>query len=218
MSTSRLALVGLGVILGVGLVAFGVIWLSGDGTIPFVVPEPAVAPPPPPITVASLAPLAPSAPVPEPEPAAGPLPPGVPPPAATHGARKASPPGTSWDLVPVFQRASNFGAPLAPAVTRGLAEMRTRIEPCYDEEIAREKARAPGRRRSTGQHLGPALLVLRIQGHLDALEVVAADLVSAGSSSQDLVDCCRRVIEGFAMDAPGSGPGQRYRLNYPLQP
>lgn len=164
MSNSRLAMVGVGVILAVGLAAFGVIWLTGDGTIPFLEPEPAVAPPPLPVTVPALAPLAPSGPVPDPEPSIGPLPPGVPPPAATRGARKASPPGTSWEVVPVFQRASNFGAPLAPAVTRGLAEMRTRIEHCYDEEIAREKARATGRRRSAGQHVGPALLVLRSRG------------------------------------------------------
>jgi hypothetical protein len=103
-------------------------------------------------------------------------------------------------------------------VAKGLEDARSRLEPCFDEEIARENARPSRRRPADRQNAGPALLVLRMEGHLDALEVVDTEVERKGDSSPDLVGCCRKALAGFAIDAPGAMPGQRYRLMYPLQP
>ena len=74
----------------------------------------------------------------------------------------------------MFPRPSNFGAPLAPAVAKGLEDARSRMEPCFDEEVARENARPSGQRASAAEYR-PGAPRPTMQGHLDALEVVDTD-------------------------------------------
>jgi hypothetical protein len=99
-----------------------------------------------------------------------------------------------------------------------LEDARTRLEPCFEAEIARENARPAVAHRGSDSNEGPALLVLRMEAHLDALEVTDTEVDRKGSSSPGFVACCRDAIRGFTMDAPGARPGQRYRLMYPLLP
>lgn len=127
--------------------------------------------------------------------------------------RVASP----WEDVPVASRESQLG-PVAPFVRAALAAARDQMDPCFDDEAAREAQRSAGPARAGAEPVrGPGVLVLRLESRQDGLDVVGADVESYGTSSRELAQCAGHVLAGWPVEATGATPGMRYRLKFPLQ-
>jgi hypothetical protein len=205
----------VGVLLLLLVAILGVALLGGRGSAPG--PQGgAVLPPAEPQT-----PLPPLTPDPSILPAAAPA---APEPAATAPPRSAVPAAVPrpagmtgaapWDSVETALRPAGLGIELAAPVSDGLADMRERLQPCFDEEAQRLARGAPVAP-PPGVY-GPGVLVLRLEAGDGKLVVADTEVASQGTSSPQLVACCRRMAKSHEFAAPVAPP-RRYKVQMLLQ-
>lgn len=120
---------------------------------------------------------------------------------------------TPWVQVPVAVKLSDLG-PLAAAVNAGLEEARQDMAPCFRAEAA-----APAEAPATADDppTGPAVLVLQLESREKGLDLVDTEVESRGTSSRQLIACCRKALKGWSFAAEKAAAGKRYRLKYLLQ-
>lgn len=124
--------------------------------------------------------------------------------------------GVDWASVPEAARVSELGPALARPVYDALQAAREQMESCFEEE-RRRLARRPARATREDSADTSTILVLRLESRPGALDVVDTELEMRGDVSEELVSCCRIVLKGWPIAAPGAAGGQRYRLKYLLQ-
>jgi hypothetical protein len=202
--------IGIAILVVAALVA---ITLLGNRAAPGAGASPPATPPGPPPALAPPAVTAsassPEAPPSEP---ASPL-------HTVAPAPMAAPPGDGprpWEAVPLALRPAGLGSGLAAPVSDGLAAARDGMDPCFDEE--RQRFLAGKAEPVPAGTSGPAVIVLRLEAQQPGkLVVVGTDLTSRGTSSRALVECCRRALAGYEIDAPSAAPPARYRVQLLLQ-
>jgi hypothetical protein len=203
--------VGIAILFGVAFVG---IQLLGDGgpagarPAPAVPGEPLPALPPLGAPQPAVVPTAPPAPVPEDT-----APPHTVTPAAVprpKGAKGAAP----WESVDTALRPSGLGIELAAPVSDALDEARARMQQCFEDESAR-LGDAPPVAPKDGVY-GPAVLVLHLEALDGRLSVQDSEVASEGTSSRQLIECCRRMLRSYEFEAPVAPP-QRYKVQMLLQ-
>jgi hypothetical protein len=117
--------------------------------------------------------------------------------------------------VPLAFRPAGLGAGLAAPVSTGLAAARRGMAPCFDEERRRLAGATP--EAAPAGAFGPAVLVVRLEAQPGKLAVAGTEIASRGTSSRELVECCRRSLAGYELDAPAAAPPARYRVQLLLQ-
>ena len=63
----------------------------------------------------------------------------------------------------------------------------------------------------------PAILLLYMEAREGALDIVDTRTEHLGTSSPELVECCREVLRGMEIKAFGTVPGRRYRIKFRLR-
>lgn len=203
--------IGIGILIAVALIGIAV--LGGRASSPPAAREPAPLPPYPPLAPrAEVVPAAAATPAPAPEPATT-APARTVAPAAVPRAPGAEGPAP-WESVETALKPSGLGVELAAPVSDALVEARDRLQPCFDEE-AKRLAYARPAAATAGAH-GPAVLVLRLEAGDGKLVVADTEVASQGTSSRQLVECCRRMLRSHELAAPVAPP-QRYKVTMPLQ-
>lgn len=119
-----------------------------------------------------------------------------------------------WAAVDLALRPAALGPDLAGPVARGLAEARGTYRHCFDEEARRLAGRRSSRTPADAQ--GPAVLVVRLEAVEGRLLVAGTEVASTGTSSTQLVECCRKALQGYEFDAAAVKPPERYRVSLPL--
>ena len=130
--------------------------------------------------------------------------------------RPAAPGAAPWESVETALRPAALGPDLAAPVSDGLAEARNGMQHCFDDEAKRRARERPSSRPVGGGSTGPAVLVLRLEALEGRLNVAGADVTSSGTSSPQLIECCRRALIGFEFAVPAVKPPERYRVTMPL--
>lgn len=131
----------------------------------------------------------------------------------------AAPPVAEWAEVPVVPP---FGAGTpAPAVTRALKAGGPSLAACFSaDESARWArlgsvfSRQPG---MPGPALGPALLLLELEGDGQVVRVVDAPAEARGSASDGTLNCAQAALRGVVLPVPTQG-GARFKVRFPLRP
>lgn len=146
------------------------------------------------------------------------------PPAETAPLRDVAPAGAApplgegavpWGAVPLALRPAGLGRALAAPVANGLAGARASMAPCFDEE--RRRLAGPDPEPPPAEAYGPAVLVVRLEAGPGKLVVAGTEIGSRGTSSRELIECCRRSLVGWELDAPAAAPPARYRVQLLLR-
>lgn len=120
-----------------------------------------------------------------------------------------------WGAVPLALRPAGLGRALAAPVANGLAGARASMAPCFDEE--RRRLAGPDPEPPPAEAYGPAVLVVRLEAGPGKLVVAGTEIGSRGTSSRELIECCRRSLVGWELDAPAAAPPARYRVQLLLR-
>ncbi|MFL5262621.1 MAG: hypothetical protein ACJ79L_09530, partial [Anaeromyxobacteraceae bacterium] len=143
--------------------------------------------------------------------------------AAPAAAREDGFDGPAWQRSKVVFRTRDLGK-LGPHVQSGLDAARRDMEFCYAQAPARRDAAPepppdPEQQDATEPPArpDPAMLLLFLEAREGALDVVEARTEHRGTSSAELVECCREVLRGMEIKAFGAVPGRRYRVKFRLR-
>jgi hypothetical protein len=148
-------------------------------------------------------------------------------PPATAGAGSEAVPGAeamtpapeqidpAWNRVHVAARLRDLG-PVAPYVSAGLIAAREEMTHCFPAEPPPVVAPPAGPKRDDENWVDPAVLLLYLESRQGFIDVVEATVESFGTESPQVVSCCREVLRGHEIPAVHTGPGQRYRVKFPL--
>jgi len=171
-------------------------WL-GDWLDPASRTEGAAQPPLPPLPSLGGAAI----PVPPPQP---PAPPPLPP-----------PPADSWEATKVLVRAGSLGA----AITR---ELQPAVGECFDE-VMQARFGPQGGKVTTVEYgamedTGEPVVLLNIETIADGARIVDAPVETRGRVSDGLLACAQAALRGKEVSVPGTAPGQRFRVRYPIVP
>lgn len=123
----------------------------------------------------------------------------------------------AWADVAVATRASQLGVQLARPVHLALLDARERMSGCFADETTRLAHRPPREFDPNDPPRGSAVLDLHLERNGDELLIVAAEPEYLGTSTPELVACCREILVGVQIPVPGTPPASRYRLKFPLQ-
>jgi len=213
MSLRKIAVTGVAGIAVLTATALIGIRLLGDGTrvggettSPATTLEP--APPAPPPAAPAAGQVEPLGPAPAAHPPRAVLPATAPVPAGGGAA--------PWEAVETALRPAGLGVGLAGPVHRGLAGARAELDRCFEEE-RRRRAHAKPVSAAPGE-FGPAVLILRLEAQrVGSLAVAGTEVKSSGTSSPQLIECCRSTLIGFELDAPAAAPPGRYKVMFLLQ-
>lgn len=196
----RFLLLAAGVVL-FGAASIAVILLVGggagssDASPPLSRPETAPLPLPPPGAV-----VVEPRPIPPPEPAPPPLPP---------------PPAGSWDAVRVAPQRGTVAA----AITQ---ELQPAVGECFDEDVQARWGPQGGRHTTVDygamDDLGEPVVLLQIETFADGIQIVDAPVETRGRASDGLLACAQAALRGKQVEVPGTSPGQRYRMRWPIVP
>ncbi len=63
----------------------------------------------------------------------------------------------------------------------------------------------------------PGVLLVYIEAREGALDIIEARTERLGSATPELVECCRGVLRGRQIPAPGAVAGRRYRVKFRLE-
>jgi hypothetical protein len=138
----------------------------------------------------------------------------VAPPAAAPAPAAA---GVPWDRVPVATRSHELGRGLARPWREGLDEAHRAMSHCFAEESSRRASgQAPPPPEGASQAEPPAL-VLSIEAHDGALQIVGSEVAALNGHTPEFVDCARAVLDGWTVQVPEARAGRRYRLRYLIQ-
>jgi hypothetical protein len=123
---------------------------------------------------------------------------------------------TPWESVETALRPAALGPDLAAPISDGLAEVRSGMQHCFDDEARRRAGERPSTRPGSGAATGPAVLTLRLEALEGRLSVAGADVASQGTASPALIECCRKALVGFEFPVPAVKPPERYKLTMML--
>jgi len=129
-----------------------------------------------------------------------------------------------WQSARVAFRPRELGR-LGPYVQAGLDSARRDMEFCFRsartpaERIPAPAADPPGEEEPPPPppRADPGILLLFVEAREGALDVIGTRLEHRGTSSPEVVECCREVLRGFEIKAFNTVPGRRYRLKFRLQ-
>jgi hypothetical protein len=127
-------------------------------------------------------------------------------------AAAAPSPVEEWSRVEVAVRPAALGPDLAAPVSDGLDALRDSMDRCFAAERAH-----PHRPAARGPVQGPAILVFRLESAAGRLVVADSEVETTGSSSRELVDCCREAAKGYELPVAGLDGGRRFRVKMLLQ-
>jgi hypothetical protein len=195
------------VALGAGSVAF--ILLLDSGPSAWLAGSPDAAPQAASPALPPLSPLTPpdgglvggATPVPPAQPAA---PPPLPPPQAG-----------SWESLPIMARPGSLGA----AIT---ADLQPVVSECFDEYVQARFGPQGGRHTTVDygamEDTGEPVVLLNIETFRDGARIVDAPVETRGRASDGLLACAQAALRGKQVSVPGTPPGQRFRVRYPIVP
>jgi hypothetical protein len=94
------------------------------------------------------------------------------------------------------------------------------VSACFDELAqARHGRDAPTTvDYAPAEEAGSVVLVLQLETLADAVRIVDAPVETRAKASDGLIACAQAALRGKQLPAPGSRPGQRYRLRFPVTP
>jgi hypothetical protein len=181
-------------------------------------PAPAAAPP----TLAAGAAAAPAAPHGEPEP--GPASRADPPPASAARPAPGPPhqpaifaqrpaPREEWEKVPPMPRG-------LPALLSGIARDQPRLRACFEPGVQQRfagQAYSSTRRQQVDDHGSPVLMLELLALPDGRLRIEDAPVEKRGVAGPGLLACAQEALRGVTVSVPGSEPGARLRVRYPLR-
>jgi hypothetical protein len=125
----------------------------------------------------------------------------------------------SWRSSKLAFRPRELGK-LGPYVKVRLDAARRDMDFCFQQATARGEPAAPAGEQPEDApppvRPDPAILLLYMEAREGALDIVDTRVEYRGTSSPELVECCREVLRGTEIKVFGAVPGQRYRLKFRL--
>lgn len=130
-----------------------------------------------------------------------------------------------WQSAKVAFRPRELGR-LGPYVQAGLDSARRDMDFCFrSARTPEERVAAPAAAADPAgeeeppppPRADPAVLLLYVEAREGALDVVGTRLEHRGTTSTELVECCREVLRGLEIKAFNTVPGRRYRLRFRIQ-
>jgi hypothetical protein len=130
------------------------------------------------------------------------------------------PPPGSWEAVPISRRATAMGK-AGTALGQELNEMHPVLSACFDEDAQARHGTsevAVVRDRSPQADSGVPVLVLQVETMNGAIRIVDAPVEARGDASDGLLACAQSKLRGKVVEAPGTRPGERFRVLHMLLP
>jgi hypothetical protein len=106
---------------------------------------------------------------------------------------------------------------MGPYVKVALEDARRDMDFCFEQARGAASGEAAIAADESARPSAPAVLLLYLQAREGALDVVDVRTDYLGTSSREVVDCCREVLRGREISAFNAVAGRRYRVKYELQ-
>jgi len=142
------------------------------------------------------------------------------PPPAAAAARAPPPPAGSWEAVPITARARSLGRQ-GGLIQARLNDLQDDLRTCFQADVQVRHAGTAVSVVKDAQPMddaGTLVLVLQLEGQDGSVRVVDAPVETRGGAGDELIACAQDFLRGRVLDVPGTKPGTRTRLLFPLMP
>jgi len=108
---------------------------------------------------------------------------------------------------------------IGAAITR---ELQPAVGECFDEVMQARFGPKGGQLTTVDygamEDTGAPVVMLNIETIRDGVRIVDAPVETHGRVSEGLLACAQAALRGKQVSVPGTPPGQRFRVRYPIVP